>query len=433
MTLKTLIEFTVSFVICLFEISMFIILCDSFLIRRSNKKIFPILLAFGEYISFMIISYFISNNILRIVITLLLFTIVSCFGYKGQILYKLFLSMLFWIFLNSTEFICLFLITHIYRFKSLEIPFITPVIIISKLLIFIMLILVKKFFLLKTTHLYKYDWFILFLFPIYSVTIILILYDNYIKTNFINDISIFIAFFSLIFNIVLLLFLENFFDKRKFEIENQTLTLRIRNEEDKIKTLQESQFQLKKQAHDFENHLDTILKLLQNSNFEPIEDYIRKLSRDVAIHQEKIITGNVYIDTILTHKYYESINKNINITFDINDFTNFSIMEPHDIVSLISNTFDNAIESCIHCTDFKEIEIQLKYNNEEMLYSISNTVPSPVYIDINATTISTKSDISNHGYGMNIIKDIIKQYNGHINYSYYNGKVIFICIINNLR
>ena len=95
------------------------------------------------------------------------------------------------------------------------------------------------------------------------------------------------------------------------------------------------------------------------------------------------------------------------------DIENFivDISEP-DIVSLISNLLDNAIEACTKVKNEKNSCIIIRIH--EKYISVINDMPcSEIYNKNDFKT--TKKDKNLHGYGMKIINEIITRYNGDIN------------------
>lgn len=61
-----------------------------------------------------------------------------------------------------------------------------------------------------------------------------------------------------------------------------------------------------------------------------------------------IDTNNVIVNTILNEKYNEMMDKGIIFVFRINDLSSIKI-EDEDLVVILSNLLDNAIEACQKC------------------------------------------------------------------------------------
>lgn len=112
---------------------------------------------------------------------------------------------------------------------------------------------------------------------------------------------------------------------------------------------------------------------------------------------------NIVMDIFLKEKYgYETW------------FLIFLPLKEMDISGLLQNLLDNAIEASerIKGKNKKEIYLLIMENTEGWILKVSNFCDNPEQINFQ----TTKRDKKNHGYGIGIICDIVKQYNGTIKY-----------------
>lgn len=80
------------------------------------------------------------------------------------------------------------------------------------------------------------------------------------------------------------------------------------------------------------------------------------------------------------------------------------------MVSLLSNLIDNSIESCEKVnSDSKSIYFTIKANNITLINDKIKD-EKPIY----NIFFTSKTEKNLHGYGMKIIRDIVKKYNGDI-------------------
>lgn len=89
-----------------------------------------------------------------------------------------------------------------------------------------------------------------------------------------------------------------------------------------------------------------------------------------------------------------------------------------DMVVLLSNLIDNAIEACQKYQGERIIQITA-LSDKAFLFSIRNTT-LPVKI-FNNTIATTKSTPEMHGFGLSNIKYILDKYNGDYTMFYENG------------
>ena len=80
----------------------------------------------------------------------------------------------------------------------------------------------------------------------------------------------------------------------------------------------------------------------QETDREKRESYLEEMETMVKTFQTDIVTGNKILDTILTQKNSECIQKNINFTCMV-DGKYLSMLDTLDICSIFGNALDNAI------------------------------------------------------------------------------------------
>lgn len=114
---------------------------------------------------------------------------------------------------------------------------------------------------------------------------------------------------------------------------------------------------------------------------------------------------------------------------DINVLDGLDIeLSDKEIVSLFANLLDNARESCERCRKNGgqaplRIDISIKLLNKGpdpsgplgtwLLIEVENSKSETEHMDVDDIKTS-KSDKVNHGYGVAIICDIVRKYNGEI-------------------
>lgn len=176
--------------------------------------------------------------------------------------------------------------------------------------------------------------------------------------------------------------------------------------------------QTKKFRHDIKNHLFILHSLVEsNKNIEAI-DYIEKMSDICQYSKQKFDTGNFFADALLSVKSRSAEDKNIIIQFE--GYIPNHIIENIDMVILLSNLIDNAIEASEKVGKEKKIIINSLLQNSMWILIIKNPTLSSVPI-INNNIETSKSDTMNHGFGIQNIKNVVKKYNGNVNFLFEKG------------
>ena len=114
------------------------------------------------------------------------------------------------------------------------------------------------------------------------------------------------------------------------------------------------------------------------------------------------------MDAIFNEKYQRAREEGIVIRFQVNDLSQISI-PTDDLVVLLSNLLDNAIEACLRLPEDRAIACSLVHE-EELLLSIRNTSPA-VQIE-NGRIETSKEPKAEHGFGLAAVRDILMRLEG---------------------
>lgn len=170
--------------------------------------------------------------------------------------------------------------------------------------------------------------------------------------------------------------------------------------------------QTRRLRHDIANHIYTIEQLgMENRQQEDVlEDYKSELARTYQTLQTPMRCEELIIDSAIQNKLRECREKEIQVEcseelFSIGD------MERIDMLGLLYNVFDNAIEACERLEkDKRWLKISMK-NEGDMFILDSKNSKNPLF-QIKEGQKTSKKDKENHGIGRNIIKNIVKKYQG---------------------
>ena len=139
-----------------------------------------------------------------------------------------------------------------------------------------------------------------------------------------------------------------------------------------------------------------------------------------------IDTNNVIVNAILNTKYQEAKQKDIVFVLKVNDLSNLPISD-EDIVVILSNLLNNALEACEKCND-KILKIKFVKENGQIVISVVNSFDGNILV-VNGNYCSSKDDLSIHGMGIRNVKEVVGKYGGtcvirHDNYMFHF--IIFI-------
>lgn len=171
------------------------------------------------------------------------------------------------------------------------------------------------------------------------------------------------------------------------------------------------------QKHDFNNHLNLLSAMMQIGKYDKALEYIFNLAQrvDETFSISKI--AHIEVGAVLCRKCAIAENKGINVELDIKTSLEDLKMNSLDLCTIVFNLVDNAIYELEYCNEEeKNLTIDIGEYDDTYFIAIGNSFPilSPsLYEKIFEAKYSTKEG-SDHGYGLNIVKQIIEKNKGKI-------------------
>lgn len=204
--------------------------------------------------------------------------------------------------------------------------------------------------------------------------------------------------------------------------ENLTLTARARTQAESIEALSASYAAQRKLTHDFNAHLATLSSYLGSGQIKDAQDYMATLQEQQTDRILIANTRNSTIDALLNQKAQVAKKNNIDIRFKVNDLSGIQVA-PIDLVIIIGNLLDNAIEACVKLpAGEREIYAQLLLE-DTLFLSFRNTSP-PVEI-VNSYIATTKKPPDLHGFGLQNVKTALGKYDSFYDMAYEDGYFSF--------
>ena len=254
-------------------------------------------------------------------------------------------------------------------------------------------------------------WFIFLLFPIFTLTTIIVLTYG-VETKQTGDMFNVMLLFSagqLILNLLLFLLLDNVIG-RENELRNKERLLEQSEYHNQMyQSLSDEREKQKARSHDYLNHLNVMLILAkEGKNAEQIEYIKEQIGKEVK-SIDVIDTGNPLINAVLNIKYMEAKEKKIVIPFIADNLSCLNISDS-DLVTILANILDNAIEAVQKCEE-KKIIFKILRDNDMLIVDSSN--PYVGHLPDYEAIGTTKLDKKNHGYGIANIKDTVAANHGN--------------------
>ncbi len=182
----------------------------------------------------------------------------------------------------------------------------------------------------------------------------------------------------------------------------------------------------RKMRHDVRNNLDIVYGYLRDKKYEKAENLVKELLGVVEERDALIHTGNVSIDSVIDDKL--SLAKEKNIIYEENTKNMYyGDIEINELALLIGLALDNAIEACEKVEENRYIYFEARNKKDYLVIHITNSIIPHTKPRFYKT--SKLVDKMNHGFGVEEIKDIVKRYDGDIQYDTKEDRVILRIIL----
>ncbi len=255
----------------------------------------------------------------------------------------------------------------------------------------------------------------LFLYPLTAVAILYtfwIISTSYTITKR-TSVAIMVASFAILVSVFLTFTFYSRTSKRLDELyKEQSEAERVKTDTAYYAVLDKQNEMLKMLTHDEKNHLLAIKAI---ANIPEISAYIDRIYGEIKETSMFGNTNNKYLDLLL-NKYQTECETN-DIKFDHSIKTaNLSFMDSADLISMISNILDNAVEAAKQSQD-KTINLSINRNGSFDILSCCNSCDQKPTVS-EGKLISTKRKPGIHGYGMKSIIKTAEKYGGEVEWNY---------------
>ncbi|AIS51743.1 ATPase domain-containing protein [Thermoanaerobacter kivui] len=220
---------------------------------------------------------------------------------------------------------------------------------------------------------------------------------------------IFIGILIFILNVFSIFVLRDLYAKNKEE--RQFLINSIR-----FKYIEEQNRIYRQNHHDIKNHLIVISELVKEKRYSELENYLSSYIEEIDKNLVTINTAVNEIDILLYSKINNAKSKGIEVYFKCD--TQIQCHKKHvlNLVSVLGNLIDNAIEACDEMEKDKYIAIDIKEDPIDYIFHIKNRydfqkdVEPSIFFEEGFSTKEGRG----RGEGLYIVRNIVEKYRGEI-------------------
>lgn len=283
-----------------------------------------------------------------------------------------------------------------------------------KVISFLLILVIKKRFAKKSMEkMLDKEWLRFLFFPLFTILAIsaMLFVFEYVQTVEQANLLIVIAFGMVGMNIVVFYLINDIVEKEMKMHENKIFQIQAKNQLEMYQSISESFDNQKRKTHEYKNQISCIESLLDKKQYSKLEEYVKKIDSSLNSEPDAINTNNVIVNAILNTKYQEADAKGIVFVFRVNDLSEIRI-DDEDVVTILTNLLNNAIEACEVCEDKKVIKFKFVKEEDRIIIAVKNTYNNDVVYEDGEIKSTKTSNIEEHGVGIKNVLKIIEEYGG---------------------
>ena len=209
------------------------------------------------------------------------------------------------------------------------------------------------------------------------------------------------------------------------ELEVQSTLLSIEKESLLIDEINREE--LMKIRHDLRNQLSYTKVLLNEGKYQEANQYIESLIDQKEEYLYSFSCSNLVISSIVNLELTKAKIAKKTVRFKVVVPPKLPF-EDSDLLSLITNIVDNAIENFVPASKEDVVNVSIVTQQDYLRITSFNTVEKGTAKA--KPSLKTTKRNRGHGYGTKIIKNIAKKYDGYVSFEFEEGKFVCDCLIN---
>jgi len=162
--------------------------------------------------------------------------------------------------------------------------------------------------------------------------------------------------------------------------------------------------------HDMNHHLDAVGRMLEKGQEGEALAYIESLREPLRASKIPAYTGIDIIDTLLYEAGQQAAGRGILMELKLQPLPQDIAVEKKDLCALFGNLLDNAVEAAQ-----RKITLSVKRVHGMIIIEMENDYEKKPKVEA-GRFVSSKGEDSRHGWGTQIVRQIVKKYDGSIAY-----------------
>lgn len=435
-----MLEYITDITILIIEIVCYFTFFDIFAVKRKLSKSKIIITVFLLVLFLRLCIHFLRNyTIIKILITIIIILLSMLYLYKISTIKALILTFFVQGILAIIDYIIIMILAKLYgditALESASGLIGRLIIILSRLILFVGLIILSRISTKKnnsvTADMSDKEWIQFLIFPIFTICAVMLMTSSVIKSYHSDIIAIYyiIAIGLIVLNLVVFHLISEILENSRNMKEAEALRQQSIGQLELYNSMRENYNIQRQRTHEYKNQIVCMDMLMKKKDYSKLEDYIGNISDGLDAQLDMVDTNNDVVNAIFNAKYYEAIKNDVLVVLKINDLSDIKISD-NDIVTILSNLLDNAIEAAKQCDIGKRIvKIKMLYEDAVLSIAVSNSYKAEPVLTEDGYIRTTKKDREEHGWGMRNVVATLEKYNAEYIIDYKNGEFVFSIIM----
>ena len=383
--------------------------------------------------------HFLKNyTIVKLLMIMLTMLIVIRFLYEISAVKTIILTLLIQGIIGVIDYIVIMIVTA--RYNNIDILEDSTdligvlVIIASRIILFLFLIIIKRISVIKKKNVIDMsnkEWLQFLIFPIFTLITVIVMTNSMVTSYHEDIVNVYyvIAIVLIVLNMVVFHLINEILENSQRIREADVLKQQSIGQLELYNSLRKNYDIQRKRTHEYKNQIMCIDSLLKKKNYNKLEEYINSIFDKLDGPLDMVDTNNEVVNAVINAKYYEALQNDVLFILKINDLSHIKVSD-EDIVTILSNLLDNAIEAAGQCEiDKRTVGIKLLYEDDVLSIAVSNSYKTEPEIMEDGYMQTIKDDKEQHGLGIRNVVATLEKYNAEYIIDYKNGEFVFSIII----
>ena len=435
-----MLEYITDVTVLIIEIVCYFTFFDIFAVKRNRNKIEVILSIIILMLSSRLCVHFLKKyTIIKMLLMVLIIILAMWFLYEISLVKTLILVFFVQSIVTITDYIVIMILAKIYgditTLGGASSLIGRLILILSRLILFAILIVISRISSKKrnnvTADMSNKEWIQFLIFPIFTICAVMLMVNSVMKSYHSDIVPVYyiIAIGLIVLNLVVFHLISEILEHSRKMKEAQILRQQSIGQVGLYNSMRENYNIQRQRTHEYKNQIVCMDMLMKKKDYSKLEDYIGNISDKLDAQLDMVDTNNDVVNAILNAKYYEAIKNDVLFVLKINDLSDIKVSD-EDIVTILSNLLDNAIEAAKQCDVGKRtVKIKLLSEDDVLTIAVSNTYKTEPMLTEDGYIRTTKNNKEEHGWGIRNIVATLEKYNAEYIIDYKNGEFIFSIIM----